>query len=73
MKRYNRDKAKGTFVAGPTETFEDKRVIEMGEFLIEVLHLGPAHGPGDTQVWLPEQSLGDCGGHGLSPAHVAHL
>lgn len=57
MKRYNRDKAEGTFVALPTETFEDKRVIEMGDFIIEVLHLGPAHGPGDTQVWLPEDSL----------------
>ncbi|MTI43186.1 glyoxylase-like metal-dependent hydrolase (beta-lactamase superfamily II) [Roseibium hamelinense] len=57
MKRYNRDKAEGTFVAPPTETFQDKHVIEMGDFRIEVLHLGPAHGPGDTQVWLPEQSL----------------
>ncbi len=57
MQRYNRDKAEGTFVAPPTETFEDRKVIEMGDFTIEVLHLGPAHGPGDTQVWLPEQSL----------------
>lgn len=57
MRRYNRDKAEGTFIAPPTLTFEDKYIIEMGEFHIEVLHLGPAHGPGDTQVWLPEQSL----------------
>lgn len=57
MKRYNRDKAEGTYVAPPTETFEDKHVIDMGDFHIEVLHLGPAHGPGDTQVWLPEQGL----------------
>ncbi len=57
MKRYNRDKAEGTFVALPTDTFHEKRVIEMGDFTIEVMHLGPAHGPGDTQVWLPEQSL----------------
>ncbi|WP_299472155.1 MBL fold metallo-hydrolase [uncultured Roseibium sp.] len=57
MKRYNRDKAEGTFVAPPTQTFEDKHVIEMGDFRIEVLHLGPAHGPGDTQVWLPDESL----------------
>lgn len=57
MKRYNRDKAEGTFVAPPTQTFEDKHVIDMGDFHIEVLHLGPAHGPGDTQVWLPEQGL----------------
>ncbi|MFK7881789.1 MBL fold metallo-hydrolase [Roseobacter sp.] len=57
MQRYNRDKAEGTFVAPPTETFEDKQMIEMGDVRIEVLHLGPAHGPGDTQVWLPEQGL----------------
>ena len=57
MKRYNRDKAEGTFIALPTETFEDPRVIEMGDFTIEVMHLGPSHGPGDTQVWLPKQSL----------------
>ncbi|MEO1240254.1 MAG: MBL fold metallo-hydrolase, partial [Pseudomonadota bacterium] len=57
MQRYNRDKAEGTFVAMPTETFEDKKVIEMGDYTIEVLYLGPAHGPGDTQVWLPDQSL----------------
>lgn len=57
MKRYNRDKADGTFIALPTLTFEDKEVVEMGDFTIEVLHLGPAHGPGDTQVWLPEQGL----------------
>ena len=53
MTRYNRDKAEGTFVAPPTETFEDTRTIQMGDFTIEVMHLGPAHGPGDTQVWLP--------------------
>ena len=57
MKRYNRDKAEGTFVAPPTLTFEDKYIVEMGDFRIEVLHLGPAHSPGDTQVWLPNQSL----------------
>ena len=57
MKRYNRDKAEGTYLAGPTETFEDEYIIEMGDFRIEVLHLGPAHSPGDISVWLPEQSL----------------
>ncbi len=57
MKRYNRDKAEGTFLAGPTQTFEDSRIIEMGDFRIEVLHLGPAHSPGDISVWLPEQGL----------------
>lgn len=57
MKRYNRDKSEGTTIALPTELFEDKKVIELGDFTIEILHLGPAHSPGDTQVWLPKQSL----------------
>ncbi len=57
MKRYNRDKAEGTFLAGPTITFEDEYIVEMGDFRIEVLYLGPAHSPGDISVWLPEQSL----------------
>ena len=57
MKRYNRDKAEGTFLAGPTETFEDNRIIEMGDVTLKVMYLGPAHGPGDTQVWIPAESL----------------
>ncbi|CRK76766.1 Beta-lactamase precursor [Nereida ignava] len=57
MRRYNLEKAEGTFVTAPTETFEQRRVINMGKFRIEVLHLGPAHGPGDTQVWLPDEEL----------------
>jgi glyoxylase-like metal-dependent hydrolase (beta-lactamase superfamily II) len=52
-----REKAEGTTLVGPTETFEDTYVIDMGDFHIEVLHLGPAHSPGDISVWLPEQSL----------------
>lgn len=52
-----KDRAEGTEVALPTETFDDRKVIEMGDFTIEVLNLGPAHSPGDTQVWLPKQRL----------------
>lgn len=52
-----KERADGTRIQGPTETFEDKKVIEMGSFRIEVLHLGPAHSPGDIQVWLPDHSL----------------
>lgn len=52
-----KEHADGTYLQGPTETFEDKRIVEMGDFRIEVLYLGPAHSPGDTQVWLPDQSL----------------
>lgn len=57
MKGYNRDKGEGTKVQGPTETFTDKKVIEMGGMKIEVIMIGPAHSPGDISVWLPEQKL----------------
>lgn len=57
MKAYNRDKAEGAEIAMPTETFGDRRDIKMGDMQIEVLHLGPAHSPGDISVWLPEQRL----------------
>jgi glyoxylase-like metal-dependent hydrolase (beta-lactamase superfamily II) len=57
MKRYNGDKAEGTYVQGPTETFEDAYIVEMGDFRIEARYLGPAHSPGDIVIWLPEQSL----------------
>lgn len=70
MQSYNKDKAEGTAVALPTETFEDSKTIELGGMKIEVLHLGPAHGPGDIQVWLPEQKLviaGDMAFHERMP------
>ena len=57
MLGYNRDKGEGTRVVGPTITFEDSYDASMGDFRIEVLHLGPAHSPGDIQVWLPDQGL----------------
>ncbi|WP_300019887.1 MBL fold metallo-hydrolase [uncultured Roseobacter sp.] len=57
MKRYNRDRAEGTTLQGPTETFEDTYVVEMGAFRIEARYLGPAHSPGDIVVWLPDQRL----------------
>lgn len=55
MNRYNRDKAEGTVTHGPTETFENQHIIDMGDMHIEVLHLGPAHSSGDISVWLPGQ------------------
>ncbi len=57
LQNYARERAEGTMPMPPTETFTDRVEITMGDFRIEVLHLGPAHSPGDTQVWLPDQSL----------------
>jgi len=55
--RILKEKAEGTELVGPAETFSGKREIEMGDFTIEVLNLGPAHSPGDTMVWIPDQKL----------------
>lgn len=57
MQARNREKAMGTRVSLPDETFTDKRVIEMGGERIELLHLGPAHSPGDIVAWLPQRKL----------------
>jgi glyoxylase-like metal-dependent hydrolase (beta-lactamase superfamily II) len=57
MQRLNKERGEGTFVQGPTETFVDEYTLELGEFQIEVLYLGPSHSAGDVVVWLPKQSL----------------
>ncbi len=70
MKRYNRDRAEGTRVVEPTRTFAEAETITMGDVTLEVLHLGPAHGPGDTQVWIPQWSMmiaGDIAFHERMP------
>jgi glyoxylase-like metal-dependent hydrolase (beta-lactamase superfamily II)/rhodanese-related sulfurtransferase len=53
----SRDKGMGTRLVMPDETFEDSRLIEMGGTRIELLHLGPAHSPGDISVWLPQKKV----------------
>lgn len=57
MQRLNREKAEGSKLAAPTETFTDDYIIEMGDYRIEARYLGPAHSHGDIVVWLPNQSL----------------
>ncbi|MFT7212869.1 MAG: glyoxylase-like metal-dependent hydrolase (beta-lactamase superfamily II) [Granulosicoccus sp.] len=57
MQIRNRDKAMGTQVALPDETFRDERILELGGRRIEILRLGTAHSPGDVVVWLPNEEL----------------
>lgn len=52
-----KDRADKTELAAPTQTFDDRFVVEMGGVQIEARYLGPAHSPGDIVVWLPQQSL----------------
>lgn len=70
LQSYARENADGTVITMPSETFTDRKVIEMGELTVEVLHLGPAHSPGDTQVWIPAWSVmiaGDIAFHERMP------
>ncbi|MBS0124150.1 MBL fold metallo-hydrolase [Thetidibacter halocola] len=70
MMRYNQDKAEGTRIVEPTLTFEDEYVIEIGGLTVKALHLGPAHDPGDTQVWIPDWGIviaGDIAFHERMP------
>ncbi|MDP2085964.1 MAG: MBL fold metallo-hydrolase [Gemmobacter sp.] len=70
LQRYARENAEGTVIALPTETFTDRTTVQMGDVAIEVLHLGPAHSPGDTQVWIPQWSMmiaGDIAFHERMP------
>jgi len=55
--RVNQDQAEGTTVVLPTETFKERRVLELGGMRIEALWLGPAHSHGDLVLWLPQQKL----------------
>ena len=57
LKNYAQENAEGTEIVEPTETFSDRKEIQMGDTRIEVLYMGPAHSPGDTQVWLPDQKV----------------
>jgi glyoxylase-like metal-dependent hydrolase (beta-lactamase superfamily II)/rhodanese-related sulfurtransferase len=57
MKSYARDKAWKTEVAFPDQTFNEQLILELGGQRIELLYLGPAHGPGDIVVWLPDKKL----------------
>jgi glyoxylase-like metal-dependent hydrolase (beta-lactamase superfamily II)/rhodanese-related sulfurtransferase len=57
IRRNQRDKSIGTVLTAPDETFSEQKIIEMGGTRIEIMHLGPAHSPGDISIWLPQQKL----------------
>lgn len=70
-----KERSDGTELVEPDETFEKSKLIKLGNFVIEVLHLGPAHSPGDTQVWLPQHKLmiaGDIAFHERLPPIFEH-
>ena len=57
MVNGRKDKSLGTVLSKPDQVFEDNLEIQLGSTKIEILHLGPAHSPGDISVWLPQQKI----------------
>lgn len=75
MQGYNRDKAEGTRVEHANLSFDDEYVLTLGGVEIKVLHLGPAHDPGDVQVWIPDWEImiaGDIAFHERMPPIFEH-
>lgn len=52
-----KEKAAGAVLAFPTELFDDRRELKLGKTVVQLLHFGPAHTPGDIAVWLPQQKI----------------
>lgn len=52
---------KGTQMVFAEETFEEKKSLLIGSMQIELLHVGPAHTPGDSLVWLPQLRIAFAG------------
>ncbi len=48
---------KGTEPLFAEESFEDEKSLQIGGVQLELMHVGPAHTPGDTLVWLPQQHI----------------
>lgn len=48
---------KGTEAVYADETFAQRSSLSVGGEVIELIYVGPAHTPGDTLVWLPEQRI----------------
>ncbi|MEO1294033.1 MAG: MBL fold metallo-hydrolase, partial [Pseudomonadota bacterium] len=57
MRGYNKDRAAGTEVVTPDETFEDRMSVDLGGVTAKFVNFGPAHSPGDISVIVPERNV----------------
>jgi cyclase len=54
----------------PDVTFRDRMTIHVGDFEVELIHVGPAHTSNDVVAWLPSQRVlfaGDVVFNGVTP------
>ena len=57
LRTRRRDKLTDTVVSTPDIIFDSEYILSLGGKRVEILHLGPAHSPGDIVVWLPKEKL----------------
>ncbi|MBD3669749.1 MAG: MBL fold metallo-hydrolase [Gammaproteobacteria bacterium] len=43
-----------TYLVEPDTTFKERYEFELGGYHFELLHMGPAHAPGDSTMYIPE-------------------
>lgn len=55
------DNLAGTEAVVAGRTFADSLSLTLGGVRLELRHVGPAHTPGDSVVWLPEQRIAFAG------------
>ncbi|MDA7847989.1 MBL fold metallo-hydrolase [Sulfurospirillum sp.] len=55
--RVARDKFLGTKLQIPDETFKDKKTIDLGGRIVELLYFGHAHEHSDIVLWLPKEKI----------------
>lgn len=54
----------------PTITFKEKMTVDLGNRIVEIMHVGEGHTRGDAVVWLPEERVlfaGDLVEYGATP------
>ena len=68
-----KERADGTTIVLPSETFDDVYAVELGGLQIEARYLGPAHSPGDIVVWLPQKGLVISGDMAFHEADVTDI
>lgn len=52
-----KEKAADMALTYPDELVDNKHEIKLGNTVMQLLHFGHAHTPGDMVVWLPQQKI----------------
>ncbi len=57
MHEIIKERSAGTEVTPVDQTFDDTLTLDLGGITAELIHLGPAHSPGDISILIPERNV----------------